>query len=102
MVCLILKQLSPITRAQLINDIFSLSRGLYVGAEMPLELIEYLKNENDYLPWAVFLNRIKYYLDMLDLTEINGDLCEYLIELIEPYYRRLGWEPKSTDTWVEG
>lgn len=73
-----------------------------MSAELPLELAEYLKTEPNYLPWAVFINRIRYYIDLLDLTEINGDLSDYLRELVIPMYKRLGWEAKRTDSWTDG
>lgn len=94
--------MSATARAQLISDVFSLSRGTYLSAELALELCEYLKTESDYLPWAIFLNRIKYYVELLDLTEINGELTGFLRELVEPIYKKLGWEAKRTDSWTDG
>lgn len=89
-------------RAQLINDAFSLSQATLLNANLPLELVNYLSNEFEYLPWSVFLNRVKFYLDMLSSNQLNIDLKVYFSKLVEPFYVKLGWfERKINDQWLE-
>lgn len=66
-----------------------------------LNILDYLKSERDFLPWSVFLNRIKYFNDILDSTELYGDLKKFLATLIEPYYKKLGWFEKNEDEFTE-
>ena len=79
------------TRAQLINDIFNLSQATLVRPDLPLDMISYLSNEIEFLPWSVFLNRIKFYLDMLSSSQMVMDLKRYLASTVTPLYKKLGW-----------
>jgi hypothetical protein len=95
-------ELTAGTRAQLINDIFSLSQTAIISPDLPLELIGYLKNEFEFLPVAAFLTRIKYFLDMLSSNQLNLDLKTYLASLINPVYEQIGWYENTTnvDHWL--
>ena len=95
------KQLSARTRAQLVSDSFSLSQATMLDADLPLELIKYLSSEFDYLPWNVFLSRVKFYTDMLGSSQVNGDLQSYLSHLVEPYYKKLGWDEDLSQEWLD-
>ncbi|CAF0852077.1 unnamed protein product [Brachionus calyciflorus] len=68
------QELSNRTRAQLISDVFSLAQALYFSPEIAFNHIKYLDKELDYLPWSVFLNRIKYFIDLLDTSFIYNKL----------------------------
>jgi hypothetical protein len=83
--------LSERTRAQLISDIFNLAQAGYVEADLPLELATYMINEIGYLPWSTFLNRIKFYIDILDSSPFYNYLQYYLQTIIEPYFEIIGW-----------
>ncbi len=88
----IFKRLSQRARAQLINDVFSLSQAGYVDAKLPLNLIKYMSKEIDYLPWNTLINnRINFFIDMLESTEFYGDFKAFLARLVEAYYKKLGW-----------
>ncbi|XP_057330627.1 putative aminopeptidase-2 [Microplitis mediator] len=50
----------PLNRAQLIDDAFTLADGAYIGYDIPLELMGYLKRETDYHPWAEFWRQLEY------------------------------------------
>lgn len=94
--------MSPRTRAQLISDVFSLSQANYVKTDLALELAKYLSNEFDYLPWNVFINRIKYYTDLADSNQFYADMQSFLAKIVEPYYNKLGWtENIATDSWTD-
>jgi hypothetical protein len=97
----LIKQLSPRTRAQLISDIFSLSQAGSVNPEQPLDLVKYLSNEFDYLPWNVFISRVGFYVNMLDTTKLNGDLQSFLSALVEPYYKKVGWIDDKKQEWLD-
>lgn len=86
----------------MISDIFSLSQALHVKSVAALNHIQYLVNEFDYLPWNVFIDRIKYYLAQLDSTEVYYPLKVYLQKLVKPYYQKLQWIDKPlTDEWTD-
>ncbi|XP_057321856.1 aminopeptidase N-like [Microplitis mediator] len=48
-----------LNRAQLIDDAFVLAELRHVSYSIGFELMEYLRQETDYLPWATFLGKIR-------------------------------------------
>lgn len=87
-------------RSQLINDVFSLSQANKVDTNKPFELIKYLSNENEYLPWYSFLSRVDFYMDMIGSSEIYGDFRDYILDLVRPIYFKLTWYDDKTDDWL--
>jgi aminopeptidase N len=100
-ICSICKQLSMKTKAQLISDALSLAQSKHVKPHIALDLVKFLSKELDYLPWRIFLNRIKFYIDMLESTEVYPDLQLFLGKLVEPYYKKLGWEDDKSQDWLD-
>lgn len=88
-------------RAQLINDAFSLAQSNQIDPIKPFEIIKYLTNEVEYLPWVATISRLDYYIDMLDTTDLYGQFKTYLLELIKPVYFKLTWNDDPNDTWLE-
>jgi hypothetical protein len=60
-----------------------------------------MSQETEYLPWNIAISRLSYITNMLESTGTYGNYQNYLIDLIKPIYNRLGWEEKSTDTWLQ-
>ena len=85
----------------MINDAFALAQAGDLSTTQPFEIIKYLSDETEYLPWSATFSRLRYYTDMLDLTSANGNYQNYLVKLIKPLYERLGWEEKPTDSWLD-
>jgi hypothetical protein len=89
-------------RAQLVNDAFGLARAGQVDPLLPLKLSFFLYADTDFLPWHAFLdvNNIKYYIRMLQTTEWYEGLQLYLSELVEPFYKKLGWTELEKEDWL--
>ena len=87
-------------RSQLINDMFSLAQADKISSTKPFELTKFLINENEYLPWNTFINRISFYVNMLDTTELYQDFESYLLDLVKPTYFQLTWANRESDSWV--
>ncbi len=96
-----MKQISLKIKTQLINDVFSLSQSKLISAQIPLDLIKFLSKELDYLPWRIFINRVKFYIDILDGSEVYADLQLFLSQLVEPYYKKLGWQDDTNQKWLD-
>ena len=88
-------------RAQLINDAFSLAQANLLDATKPFEIIKYLSEEVEYLPWMTALSRLTYTIDMLEATSVFAKFQKYLIDLITPIYNKLGWDEKKSDSWLD-
>jgi hypothetical protein len=88
-------------RAQLISDSYSLSQANLIEPEHPLNIAKYLKNEPEFLPWNVFLNRIRFYIDMLDTSSVKENLFSLLRDLVKSYYIKLDWNDNKQDLWLD-
>ena len=73
-------------KGQFVNDILALSQANYINASYTIELLDYLKEEVDFLPIRMFLNNINHHIDLLDTTEVNGKLKAKLAEAIKLIY----------------
>lgn len=87
-------------RGQIINDLFSLAQANKIRPTKPFELSSYMANEDEHLPWSVLIDRLSFYINVIQSTEVYGELRNYLIDLIRPVYSRLTWESKQTDSWL--
>ncbi|XP_031205932.1 thyrotropin-releasing hormone-degrading ectoenzyme isoform X4 [Mastomys coucha] len=86
--------LSVSNRAALIDDAFSLARAGYLPQNIPLEIIRYLSQEKDFLPWHA-ASRALYPLDkLLDRMENYNIFNEYILKQVATTYIKLGW-PKN-------
>ncbi|XP_044535125.1 thyrotropin-releasing hormone-degrading ectoenzyme [Gracilinanus agilis] len=83
--------LSVSNRAGLIDDAFSLARAGYLPQNIPLEIIRYLSEEKDFLPWHA-ASRALYPLDkLLDRMENYNVFNEYVLKQVATMYIKLGW-----------
>ena len=57
--------------------------------------------ETEYLPWSIAISRLNYLTNMLESTGSFGKYQSYLVELLNPIYNNLGWDPKPDDTWLQ-
>uniref|UniRef100_A0A7M4FUT1 Aminopeptidase n=1 Tax=Crocodylus porosus TaxID=8502 RepID=A0A7M4FUT1_CROPO len=85
------KVISVSNRAGLIDDAFNLARAGYLPQSIPLEIIRYLSEEKDFLPWHA-ASRALYPLDkLLDRTENYNIFNEYILKQVASMYLKLGW-----------
>uniref|UniRef100_A0A8C1PCZ0 Aminopeptidase n=2 Tax=Cyprinus carpio TaxID=7962 RepID=A0A8C1PCZ0_CYPCA len=84
-------------RAGLIDDVFNLARAGYLPQNVPLQMISYLSQETEFLPWHA-ASRALYQLDkLLDRTEDHSLFSDYVLTQVEPKYLKLGWPATSPD-----
>ncbi|XP_016349241.1 thyrotropin-releasing hormone-degrading ectoenzyme [Sinocyclocheilus anshuiensis] len=84
-------------RAGLIDDVFNLARAGYLPQNVTLQMISYLSQETEFLPWHA-ASRALYQLDkLLDRTEDHSLFSDYVLRQVEPKYHKLGWPATSTE-----
>ncbi|KAJ8411239.1 hypothetical protein AAFF_G00172450 [Aldrovandia affinis] len=84
-------------RAGLIDDVFNLARAGYLPQNIPLEMICYLPQEKEFLPWHA-ASRSLYQLDkLLDRTEEYSVFSDYVLRQVASMYHRLGWPVNSAN-----
>ncbi|KAL7640964.1 UNVERIFIED_CONTAM: hypothetical protein RMT77_008101 [Armadillidium vulgare] len=93
--------IDPINRAQLIDDALTLAKAGLLHYEKALTLLSYLKKETEYVPWATALNRLSYINGMFQHTRGYGALREFSLSLILPIYKKLGFEEKENDNFLD-
>ena len=54
------KHINRLNRVQLINDVMNLARSNHVSYEIALDLLLYLKNEDDYIPWEAAFKALEF------------------------------------------
>lgn len=86
------KQFTPVDRANLIDDAFTLCQAGEINATIPLRLSLYLLNENDYVPWATALNYLNSWKKKLGESSGYKRYISYFKKLLEPISKSLGWK----------
>ena len=94
-----LKVIPTRIRAQIINDAFALSEAGEISPVKAFEIISYLVEETDYLPWSTAINCLKYLTNMLDTKVSFGNYQKFVLELVTPMYNTLGWVEKDDESW---
>ncbi|XP_051544822.1 thyrotropin-releasing hormone-degrading ectoenzyme-like [Myxocyprinus asiaticus] len=85
-------------RAGLIDDVFNLARAGYLPQNVPLQIISYLSQESEFLPWHA-ASRALYQLDkLLDRTEDHSLFSDYVLKQVAPKYHKMGWPSTSSDS----
>ncbi|XP_067110844.1 LOW QUALITY PROTEIN: thyrotropin-releasing hormone-degrading ectoenzyme-like [Osmerus mordax] len=78
-------------RAGLIDDVFNLARAGYLPQNVPLQMICYLPQEREFLPWHA-ASRALYQLDkLLDRTEDYSLFSDYVLRQVSARYHKMGW-----------
>ena len=95
-------QFPLVSRAQLIDDSFSLARSGDLRVQIPLDLSTYLCHELSYIPFSSFSTNILYAIIMFGQNENSLEyhqIQNYIRQLEEPAYQYLGWSisPTSSD-----
>ncbi|TTZ20721.1 Thyrotropin-releasing hormone-degrading ectoenzyme [Bagarius yarrelli] len=84
-------------RAGLIDDVFNLARAGYLPQNIPLQIICYLSEEDEFLPWHA-ASRALYQLDkLLDRTKDYSIFSSYVLRQVELKYHRLDWPSVNAD-----
>ncbi|XP_058802320.1 aminopeptidase N-like [Phymastichus coffea] len=93
------KLIHEINRASLIDDLFNLGRIGEVDYEIVFNATQYLKKETNYIPWRAAFSGLSYLKTRLvGHAEIYNRLKVYVISLLEPIYRRLGFDEKNDES----
>ncbi|XP_057336106.1 endoplasmic reticulum aminopeptidase 2-like isoform X2 [Microplitis mediator] len=85
-------QFSPIDRANLIDDAFTLCDAGEVNATIPLRLSLYLLKEKDYAPWATALSYLHSWKEKLGESSGYKRYIIFLKKLLSPITQTVGWK----------
>ncbi|KAG8230708.1 hypothetical protein J437_LFUL009852 [Ladona fulva] len=81
--------LPDVTRAQIIDDAFSLARGGRLNYSIALGVTRYLSKEKELVPWTAALISFSFLDAVLIQTRYYGLLQRYMLRLLDPVYKSL-------------
>ena len=86
-------------RVQIIDDVFYLANNQRISITTALDVIQYIPNEDKFLPWKFLVNNIKRVIGFIEEDSlIYSNLRDYLIRLIKPTYHKLKWGESLYET----
>ncbi|XP_070558853.1 aminopeptidase N-like [Ptychodera flava] len=80
------------SRSHLLDDALHLGRSHHLDHVIALELMEYLRHEDQHLPWNTVYNDHFFTAYMLWRSSTYGMFQKYMRYLISPSYDHLGWD----------
>ncbi|XP_069101890.1 uncharacterized protein [Argopecten irradians] len=91
------KLIHSINRGQLINDAWSLANSGEIPLKIALDMVDYLEDEMDYVPWYAAIAELGYADEMLMRTDLYGDFTKTMRNLLSKPFESVGLVPKDTD-----
>ncbi|XP_017772729.1 PREDICTED: uncharacterized protein LOC108559870 [Nicrophorus vespilloides] len=90
-------KIDPISRAQLVDDVFNLARGGYKTYKESLDFIGYMKEETSYYPWYTAFNSFSFLRKRLS-GSLHTDLTNYMKDLMANVYKSLTTGNKAIES----
>lgn len=84
------KNIDIINRAQLIDDAMDLAWTGEQDYGIALAMINYLKQENEYIPWKAALDNLRRVNRLLIRSPLYGVFKAYIQHILEPIYEKVG------------
>uniref|UniRef100_A0A0A1XS95 Aminopeptidase n=1 Tax=Zeugodacus cucurbitae TaxID=28588 RepID=A0A0A1XS95_ZEUCU len=88
-----------LNRAQIVDDLLNIARSGILSYDKALEVLEYLESETNYLPWTSAFNGFSYI--NIRLGSDNKQFAEYILELTDRVYRKLGFVEADSDSALD-
>jgi len=88
--------LSSVDRASLLNDAFSLAESGHIPYTIPLSMTKYMSQETSLVAWETVFEKMVNMKKLLVFTPTYPLLQEYIRDLVNVHYSRLGWEQTGT------
>ncbi|KAK3857882.1 hypothetical protein Pcinc_035893 [Petrolisthes cinctipes] len=89
--------IATINRAQIIDDAMDLARAGLLPYATALDLLGYLPQERDYVPWWAAFENLKFLKNMLTYTAGYGPFKRYVRDLVLPLYSTMGLDDHLDD-----
>jgi len=83
--------MTVLDRAHLLNDVFSLAEGTQVPYSIALTMTQYLKKEDNFVPWDVASSKLKTLRNLLYYTDLYSGFKTYANNLVNESYHSINW-----------
>lgn len=84
------KTIHTINRAQLIDDAMDLAWTGEQDYGIALAMINYLRQEDEYIPWKSALDNLRFINRLLNRSPLYGVFKSYIQHVLEPIYEKVG------------
>jgi puromycin-sensitive aminopeptidase len=91
-------KLDEIDRFGLVNDIVAGTEAGFTDAGAALKLVESLRDETAYTVWSAVAGGLGAVESIVEDDELRDRLDRFGLWLVQPNVRRLGWEPKESES----
>lgn len=93
-----LKKIHPISRSQIIDDLFDFTKTHRLPENLLLDLLKYLTKETEYAPWASANNAITFLSKVLDPLPVYSYFRTMIALVVEPIYKTIGLADVTNET----
>jgi puromycin-sensitive aminopeptidase len=93
--------LRPIERFNFVNDSWAMTLAGHVSLADYLKLAQLFKEEEDKNVWSILLGSLNY-IDRIVDDKARKAFESFVCKLLEPIYKRLGWEPAESENELTG
>lgn len=93
-----LKKIHPISRSQIIDDLFDFTKTHRLPESLLLDLLKYLTKETEYAPWASASNAITFLGKILDPVPVYSYYRMMIAPVVEPFYKTVGLADATNET----
>lgn len=90
-----------INRAQIVDDLLNMARPGVVSYEDALDIIMYLKDEKNYIPWLSAFTGLGLLQRRMASDEDSKLFGNYILDMVENIYKHLGYDSKETDSHTD-
>uniref|UniRef100_A0A1B6D6B8 Aminopeptidase n=1 Tax=Clastoptera arizonana TaxID=38151 RepID=A0A1B6D6B8_9HEMI len=84
------KNIAVLNKVQLLADALDFAWGGEISYELAFNILNYLRNEDEYLPWKSGLSNLNYIDRLVRRTSKFGVFKKYVRNLITPIYEKIG------------
>lgn len=93
--------LGPVDRLGILSDVFENAKAGVGSTVDALVLLDAYDNEDNSSVWDVIAANIGTVRAVMDNEDLRNDMKPYIIELTRLQLNRLGWQPKSSDSYFD-
>ncbi|CAC5387004.1 ANPEP [Mytilus coruscus] len=88
----------PINRAQIINDAWHLAKSGDLTTEIATQVLDYLPDEDDYVPLKAAMSELNYLKDVLDRTKLSSTFSKFMKKIFSRQFRKFSIDTAESHT----
>jgi aminopeptidase N len=90
-------KIDVLNRAQIIDDLFNLARGGVIDYKSAVDVIRYIKQEKNYIPWLSAVNGLTFLSQRVNGKESQEVFSWFIRDTMADIYDHLKFDSRTTD-----